>query len=247
MASEMVLIPKSRYEKLSGHHYMDKDGAVGGKEQQAEGEDNSKEQEPSITQDTTSHTMDTARDPPTSPSETTQDPKAYVVQHVPVKLMKKAERLANYIQQHESDMGWNSEGQLVQKGHVVQGTHLVDLIKDAVQFSKGKKEPVGMHLFYKNLAAMNLPESMIYNPPRRELLRQYKVGLVTTEGVKPVQGPSVPPGKLENVNKSRDEDTIPPDIKTVKKLKVKRPLESLTTSDSKKVNMKGIHNNWITF
>ena len=54
---------------------------------------------------------------------------------------------------------------MVYNGKVVPKTHIIDLINDGMV--SRKHAPVGIDLFYKTLAEINLPEGLLANDNRK--------------------------------------------------------------------------------
>lgn len=75
-----------------------------------------------------------------------------------------AEALLQYIKKH---LSWNKNGEIICHGHVVQGSHVTDLIKDALAVNK--KQPAhGYQQFYSCLKGV--PLSLIVNKDRKPLV-----------------------------------------------------------------------------
>ena len=65
------------------------------------------------------------------------------------------------------------EWELIHGDKVICCTNLSDLLKDALYYSE-HLSPSGVNELYVGLAALNLPDGLISNLRRRELLQRYK-------------------------------------------------------------------------
>ena len=81
---------------------------------------------------------------------------------------KHAEALLSYV---EKLMDWNDKGEITIKEVVISGSHITDLLKDAL-FSYKNFEPIGYILFYRELT--NVPNTLIRNSNRRPLIGRGK-------------------------------------------------------------------------
>ena len=82
---------------------------------------------------------------------------------IPVKMQRKANGLLQYLQQHGGNIiKWNQRGQIIANGEVIQGSHIVDLLRNAV-CPKTAKRPIGYERFYQALTAIDTPRSFISN------------------------------------------------------------------------------------
>ena len=70
-------------------------------------------------------------------------------------------------------LNWDGKGQLIHVDTIICGTNLSDLLKDALYHSE-HLSPSGVNEFYAGLAAVNLPDGLISNLRRRELLHRFK-------------------------------------------------------------------------
>jgi len=196
-AVEMVLIPKQRYEKLSSREPV----------QQTEEEK-----------------------PPEKDAADTEEEEAtrVVLSHIPENLKPQTMRVLAYVNRHKEsiDLTWDKQGRVSFRGKKIPGSHIQDLLKDAV--FPHKAEPTGMKEFYQALADMNLPDSLVHNTLRKPLLRRYKMGEPEPE--------LTPPGTLEHEHKSRDDDEPKP---------LKRP-KPIPKGNGKRKKMEGIYKKWIS-
>lgn len=82
---------------------------------------------------------------------------------IPEKMQRKAMGLIQYLQHHGGDsIKWNQRGQIIVNGEVIQGSHVVDLLRDAV-CPKTVHRPIGHETFYQALKAVDTPRSFIAN------------------------------------------------------------------------------------
>ena len=111
-----------------------------------------------------------------------------IILHVPKKLKSQAKTLLDVIDRNPH-LDWNQRGELLADGEVIERSHIVDLLKDAlVQYKHF--HPVGVREFNKHLT--NIPISLIQNPERRSFLQQKGEGDL----------PQPPPPGLPNKRKA---------------------------------------------
>ena len=82
---------------------------------------------------------------------------------LPAKNRLKAKRLLEHIERHPN-LDWNQAGNLLVQGKPIEFSHIVDLLRDALNSTK--HEPVGHQDFYANL--QSLPQSLV-NKHKRKL------------------------------------------------------------------------------
>ncbi|KAJ8048816.1 hypothetical protein HOLleu_01287 [Holothuria leucospilota] len=90
-----------------------------------------------------------------------------IVDSVPKAMKRKAAQLVRKIRSSNGALSWNGVGELVVKDQAVKGSHIVDLINDAVRRRKSGR-PTGVEEFTKGLAKLNTPRELIGNPDRWE-------------------------------------------------------------------------------
>jgi len=89
---------------------------------------------------------------------------------VPGKLERKAQGLLNYILHNgKNNVQWNDAGQLIYKGNTVDGSHVTDLIMDAIT-QNTTVNPIGYREFYGALRDINTPTSLVLNKERKHFL-----------------------------------------------------------------------------
>ena len=92
-----------------------------------------------------------------------------VVASVPKALRGKAEQLARTVLR---EMKWSPRGELIVEGQVVPGSHIVDLVNDAMRFRK-TFSPIGRNAFIEGLAQTNVPQELVGNREMWERLRRF--------------------------------------------------------------------------
>ena len=92
-----------------------------------------------------------------------------VVDSVPVKMKRKAERILQRLQQHP-ELKWNSQGEIEFEGQLVKNSNLVDLVNDVLRKRKNF-EPTGWKTFATALQRMNVPQDLIGHPERWDFIR----------------------------------------------------------------------------
>ena len=77
-----------------------------------------------------------------------------------------AEELLQSILTSTDILTWNSKGEIVCKGHDIRGTDMVDLVRYCLMpYNQDISEPVGLSLFLKGLAELEIDKSLIANGP----------------------------------------------------------------------------------
>ena len=107
-----------------------------------------------------------------------------IVTCLPKNNRSKALRLLDYINEQPL-LNWNRAGNLVVDGKVIENSHIVDLLHDAL--NPTKHNPVGHELFYTHLD--KAPQSLISNPRRKSL-----------KGGNPLPPPGIPVTKPKELN-----------------------------------------------
>lgn len=100
---------------------------------------------------------------------------------------KQAKTLLAYVEK-QSELDWNEFGELLVDGETINGSHITDLIKDAL-FNYKNFEPKGYEIFYSHLSS--IPYSLIRNPKRREQLGKGRSRL--HQGAQSYKDPYSPP------------------------------------------------------
>lgn len=98
-----------------------------------------------------------------------------VIQNLPQRDRKNAA----YIFKKMSKNGegrWSEKGEFVYKGKVINGSHMMDLIKHlSSSYKKSlKSEPKGWSGFLNTLSVLNIPLSSVNNPHAREQYRRLR-------------------------------------------------------------------------
>ena len=95
-----------------------------------------------------------------------------IIQHIPKSFVNRAHQLIQKLKINPS-VGWTSAGQLVIHGRPVKGSNLCDLMYDIFRERRGYV-PSGSEQFMRLLAEMNVPETLLSNPKRRQDLQRWK-------------------------------------------------------------------------
>ena len=124
----------------------------------------------------------------TSPTTTTTDDekldKKLILEPFGKNQRRQAESLLSYV---EKNISWNANGEIIINHKPVIGSHITDLLKDAL-FSYKNFEPCGMSEFYANLK--NIPSTLIRNLNRKSL-----VGRGSTPSTTRLPPPGIPIGR----------------------------------------------------
>ena len=96
-----------------------------------------------------------------------------VLKSVPKVYKTGARQLLDKIKENRNVLHWNDKGELIYENKAIPGSHLVDLINDALRHRKGF-EPVAWPVFARGLARMNVPENLVRNPQRQNVIREFK-------------------------------------------------------------------------
>ena len=112
--------------------------------------------------------------------ETTPEDSEDMMGEVVKSLAPRDRKNAEYIMRKltESDEGWTSKGEFIYKGTIVKGSHMIDLFKNLMQWSKKSqaRPPAGWKSFLNTLAETNVPLSSIRNPRARDQYQRLKLG-----------------------------------------------------------------------
>ena len=87
-----------------------------------------------------------------------------LIQHaLPGKVQCKAGGLLQYLKQYGGNtIKWNQRGQIIVNDKVIEGSHLIDLLRDAM-YPKTVHRPIGYETFYQALRALDAPRSLVAN------------------------------------------------------------------------------------
>ena len=93
--------------------------------------------------------------------ETVEEPLSdeVVMEAMPKNYKTKARALIGHIR-NDGHLTWNDRGEIVYKGSKVTGSHITDLVKDAMR-PYSNFTPVGKDVFYRALSDMNIPRGLI--------------------------------------------------------------------------------------
>lgn len=101
-----------------------------------------------------------------------------IVSCIPDKYKSKARQLVELLRSSEKLL-WDQNGQVNLNGRQLIGSNITDLVVDVLRASK--QTPIGSDQFIELLAELNIPESLITNPERRNKLRAVKHAMSDTE------------------------------------------------------------------
>ena len=101
-----------------------------------------------------------------------------VVASVPKLVRGKAEQLAKVVLR---EMTWSPKGELIVNGQVLPGTHVVDLVGNAVRQRKSFR-PAGRDAFIEGLSRINVPRELIGN---REIWERWHPRIEEEEEAEP--------------------------------------------------------------
>ena len=96
-----------------------------------------------------------------------------IIDSVPKTIRNKARLLVNKLKQNKEIMFWNDRGELVYDGKPVQGTSIVDLVRD-VMGDRKRFQPYNWKMFSRGLARINTPLDWVGNENRKKTLVEYK-------------------------------------------------------------------------
>ena len=109
---------------------------------------------------------------PEPPGEIEND----IIESVPSTMKSRAVQLIKKIKVNKDVLGWNDHGQMVFEGRTIPGTNIVDLVNDSLRQRKNFN-PAGWQLFAKALGRLNVPEGIIRNEDRLNMVREYRTKL----------------------------------------------------------------------
>ena len=82
---------------------------------------------------------------------------------IPKMYQRKAEGLLQYLKS-AADVSWDERGQLKIGDQIVDNSHILDLIHDAVRYRKQSKRPSGWRELSAYLGRSNVPRELVGNP-----------------------------------------------------------------------------------
>lgn len=97
--------------------------------------------------------------PPPPPRQQSSDPS---LTSVPKSFRSKAEALLDYLKS-DKDLQWDEEGRVSIKQRQLEGSHILDLIHDAVRLRKKEGRAVGWHELSSHLRGRNVPKALVGN------------------------------------------------------------------------------------
>ena len=106
-----------------------------------------------------------SRTPPPQP----RLPDEIVITAVPKAYRNKAKSmLAHVAADPKSTIEWNERGELIIRGQIIPGSHISDLMRDAMHNYKNFS-PQGAKQFYEALSDIGIPQGLIGNGDRRRI------------------------------------------------------------------------------
>ena len=96
-----------------------------------------------------------------------------ILESVPTTMKSRALQLVNKLKANKDIVGWNDHGQMVFEGRTIPGTNVIDLINDTLRQRKNFN-PAGWQLFAKALGRLNVPEGIIRNEERLNMVKTYR-------------------------------------------------------------------------
>ena len=113
----------------------------------------------------TTHSLESEESPTIIADDRVTTPSTLSVEDITAMIPKNARhKAASLLQLLDAHVKWNSRGEIVIDGKVIENSHIADLIKFTVtnHFSK-MRAPIGHHTFYKLLDKINIPRSLLVN------------------------------------------------------------------------------------
>ena len=114
-----------------------------------------------------------------------------VLEAMPKNYKTKARALLGHIK-NDGGLTWNNRGEIIYKGTKVAGSHITDLVKDAMR-AYSNFTPVGKDVFYRALTDMNIPRGLINRQEGLLEMESYKRQKTGPPGIrqkKPIADPS---------------------------------------------------------
>ena len=96
-----------------------------------------------------------------------------ILESVPTMMKSRAFQLVKKLKANKDVIGWNDHGQIVFEGRTIPGTNVIDLINDTLCQRKNFN-PAGWQLFAKALGRLNVPEGIIRNEERLNMVKAYR-------------------------------------------------------------------------
>lgn len=93
-----------------------------------------------------------------------------ILKYLPRIYEKSAKLLLQYLT-NKTNIRWNEDGEIIINGETIVGSHIAELVKDAITNRNNKNNvPIGINVFYENVG--NIPDSLLRNDARRILLAE---------------------------------------------------------------------------
>lgn len=109
--------------------------------------------------------------PDTPPTEGNQESSAdrHILETVPKTMQRRAQLILDKIRQN-SDMSWDSRGQLTIGEKPIENSNITDLLNDVLRQRK-RPNPLGWEVFAKGLGDANVPRELVGNKERWRFIR----------------------------------------------------------------------------
>ena len=96
-----------------------------------------------------------------------------ILESIPATMKSRALQLVKKLKANKDIVGWNDHGQMIFEGRTIPGTNVIDLVNDSLRQRKNFN-PAGWQLFAKALRCMNMPEGIIRNEERLNMVKEYR-------------------------------------------------------------------------
>ncbi len=110
-----------------------------------------------------------------------------VLKNVPSRSVKNSRYILDKMSKAKGLSAWNESGEFVFRGKAIQGSHMVDLLKNvtAPQKVRDNRRPVGWSEFLRAFAELNIPFSTVPNQQVRSTIKSLKSKPDTPPRVRP--------------------------------------------------------------
>ena len=162
-ARKYILIPEERYKKLIS---LNEEKKVVNSDEFS-----------NVKNDLTSNVMKELSSPPISVDKIVNDASEKdksledLLSYFPNKMKSRARLISGYFDKHNSNISWNSDGEVILNGETLKGSSLLDLLYDACCIRR-KTVPLHAADFYVALKLNKLPLSFITNRERHSFFKE---------------------------------------------------------------------------
>ena len=123
-----------------------------------------------------------------------------VIKSLPRLYKSGARQLLDKLKQNRDVLHWKEKGELTYENKSISGSHVVDLVNDILRHRKGF-EPVGWSVFARGLARLNVPENLVHNHQRQNVIREFKTRVTEETPDSPSRWLPTPPSTSSPVKK----------------------------------------------